>query len=1070
MAYDIFISYKNTDNNQKTEDYYLALKLKKRLERENYNVFFSDEEIPKHKESIFSKIIEQALDEAKILVIVCTNPAYLKTSYVDYECSSFHDEIICGRKVGYIYGIGKNISHQELPYYLRRYDFYDFDNEMEKLILGINSFFTETREINNDVDIEENELINRFNHQQFQKYSFYNTEEYISESFNEFVELLINEKIKLSVIKYNKNNDALSAIYIKSKTLFNAGEKLIYLDKINEIYEVINEIDNNNEYLIIINHITEILELEEIFKYISNYPQLRFLIGVNSDNTEILEVVENDTLMYNFSILNEAETQVYLEDLSNKLSMALSSKLLSIILLPTLKEFRTPKMLKIILMNIKKLENYLDYDYNITDIFEVFDDYIIRTNEKVFHSLQQLINISLKKGLNKYSLLEIQSFKNDIDKLIELGFVTRQGSTYMISSKEYYYYQIAKNYFDENGLNYSIESFKHFKESIPYYIYQYYLSVEELLIDVFHLEPKLIDSLLQLFISEEEGFTQIVLSRKYDSNVLKFLKYARRTGIYSMALKIIEILENNNIPSSEEFDYLSEKIYIKFTVEGKLLETNETHGNIYYRKGYCYYCLDNYEQALKYFELAFEKMMNNNEIDYSLLFHYIELLLDVGDYQKTNILLKIYEENPSSDDRFISDYYFTKSLIATDNLEFSLSIDYLEHCIEQCNKNVNIRKLQIYYGELGRIYYYLGNYSEAKKYFLRNQYIAKILDDYHGRAISSKMLAKIYLNEQKFEEAYKLLSYAETYAQKIGNSWRLHKILLLINILLKDDSNIVQLHDKVIDIDSDVYQYDAYYLYSQLHYVCNDLDNALKYAQIAHTKAFHLEHKRAKELTNAWLDFLNNREIKIPTNQQIFFNDNINALKNLKNNKYQFNKVLDYYKFEELSTDRLELKMIKSKDAIDIFEYTSDFSNTKYVCWNTHKNLNDTYKYINYIHSLDNINTSMTWGIVLKENNKLIGTIDLVFNENYQEVELGYILNKKYWRKGYAKEAVEKIISFSKNTLKIKKLIGVAFKVNEASNALLQKCQFKFIKQIPNYHNKTLIVDKTGLYYELELK
>ena len=152
MAYDIFISYKNTDDNQKTEDYYLALKLKKRLERENYNVFFSDEEIPKHKESIFSKIIEQALDEAKILVIVCTNPAYLKTSYVDYECSSFHDEIICGRKVGYIYGIGKNISHQELPYYLRRYDFYDFDSEMEKLILGINSFFTETREINNDED------------------------------------------------------------------------------------------------------------------------------------------------------------------------------------------------------------------------------------------------------------------------------------------------------------------------------------------------------------------------------------------------------------------------------------------------------------------------------------------------------------------------------------------------------------------------------------------------------------------------------------------------------------------------------------------------------------------------------------------------------------------------------------------------------------------------------------------------------------------------------------------------------------------------------------------------------
>ena len=1063
MAYDIFISFKKTDNGNLTEDYYLAKELKKILDSLNYKVFFSEDEIPNNKESRFGKIIAQALDEAKILIYVCTNPEYLNSSYVFYEWDSFHNEIICGRKDGEIYGVVKGLRPQNLPFGLRQYDMYNFETEIDKLLSSIKAYFKECDTVFKTCSIEE------FNINQFQKYAKYNTDDYISESFNEFVSLVQGEQNSLAVISYNKNTDAYTAVYSKAKQMVTNGDDIIYLDKLSEMNEVYTSLSEQNHYIVFINNIASITEMAQVFEYIEKNNNLRFIVGVNSYDSEILTTIEGQALIYKFNILNEAESQSYLEFLSKKYNISLSSQLLSILLLPTLKEFRTPKMLKVILMNLKKLENYLDYDYNMTDIFEIIDDYIVKVDEKLSNVMQKLITKAMKKGLNKFSLVDVEEFRDSLDRLIDLGIVCRQGSYYSISSKEYYNYKIAQTYFDENGINYSAESFAHFKESLPYYIYLYYLSVGELIIDSFELNTCDIASLLQLFVSEEK-FEEIVISHKYDNEVLQFLKHARRTGLYSMAMRIIEIFEANGISSSEEFDYLSEKIYLKFALEGKLLETSETHGNIYYRTAYCYYCLDDYENSLKYFALAYEKMLNSDFIDYSLLFHYIELSLDVGNNELTKELLEIYETNIGSSTKFIGEYFYTKAMMALDNLEFSLAIDYLNSCVENCNKDVNIRRLQIYYGELGRAYYYLANYEESKKYFQRNLYIAQTLDDYHGMGISTKMLGKIYFNLKEFEECYKYLSYAENYAQKIGNYWRWGKIILLLNILLKNNDSLDKADEIIELIKSNVFRYDAYYLYSQLYYVKSDLENAKKYASMANFSTLEMNNKRAFEITKAWLEYLDGKNVEISINHKNYFIDTINALNELKDNNHELQQKIPYYKFEELNTERLYLRMVKVADAASIFEYTSDFSNTKYVLWKTHKNLNDSYKYIESIHSLENIGYSMTWGICLKDENKFIGTIDLAYNEKYEAIEIGYILNKKYWRNGYAKEAIINIVDFAKNVLGLDKLIGVAFKVNEASNNLLKKCGFVFVKEIPNYHSKPLIIDKSGMYYELLLK
>ena len=1058
MAYDIFISFKITGfNGEITEDVAIARELYNILNK-RYKVFFSEEEIDRTGNSNFTQIIDKALDESQVLIFVCTNHEYLETSYVYHEWSSFHNVMLMKGKKREIFGLVKNVNREKIPFSLKDKQTYEYDSQLTGLITNVNKFF--------GVEMSDVESIELFNELQFKKYSEYSGNEYLRDSFNEFFEVVLKQKPSLSVISYTKNSEAITAMQIKTKTLIKEGEKFIYLERINEIFQIENKIQNE-EFFVLINKVKTQEEMMLIYNYMDKYPNLFFIIGVKSDNIEVLSQIESEVLTYQYTILNETEAQKYLEEESSKLSVILTSKLLTIILMPSLKEFRTPKMLKIILMNIKQLENYLEYDYDIVDIFEIMDGYISRTDESLNDAMEELIQISMKKRIRKYTSKELTNIKEPVEKLIDLGFISKHNNFYTITSSEYYFYKIAEKYYFENGLDYSLEFLEKFRECIPYYVYLCYCNEEINIIDEFKLDTNEIFSVLQLFVTEEI-FEDIVISGKYNKEVMRLLKHARRTGLYSIAWKIIKMLEENNVESNENFGYLSEKIYIHFIQTGEILETNETHGEIYYRKGYCYYCKDDYENAVKYFELAYQKTINTGIINYNLSFHYVELLLDIGDYDKALEILNIYDENP--DVRYIAEYYFTKALIACDNLEFSLSIDYLNHCVEQCNKNVNIRKLQIYYGELGKVYYYLANYQEAKKYFSRNQYIARILDDYHGMAISSKMLGRINISTGNFEEAYLNLSYAETYAQKIGNLWRLVKIRILLDILLKTTDNTNELLQMINSIDSDVFKYDAYYLLSQLYYVCKKEEETIKYANMSYELAEKLNQKRALEAVSSWIKFINNQKYELSRNYTTCFDDLTKSLKQIKEMSINIDKYLDYYEYEEFITNRLNLRMIKISDAKDIFQYTSDFINTKYVLWKTHKNLNDTYQYINAVHSIENINDTMTWAICLKESNKVIGTVDLVYNETYKCVEIGYILNRKHWRKGYAEEAVRRIIEFSKINLKLKKLAGVTFKVNEPSNKFLQKLGFKLIKEIPNYHNRPDIEDKTGMYYELELE
>lgn len=103
-------------------------------------------------------------------------------------------------------------------------------------------------------------------------------------------------------------------------------------------------------------------------------------------------------------------------------------------------------------------------------------------------------------------------------------------------------------------------------------------------------------------------------------------------------------------------------------------------------------------------------------------------------------------------------------------------------------------------------------------------------------------------------------------------------------------------------------------------------------------------------------------------------------------------------------TDRLILRRFKKSDLNDLYEYLSDEEVVKYEPHKpmTLEEVEDNLKW--------RISTDEMIAVELKGNGKMIGNVYLG-RRDFEAMEIGYVFNRSYWGKGYAKESCEKLIA-----------------------------------------------------------
>ena len=120
-------------------------------------------------------------------------------------------------------------------------------------------------------------------------------------------------------------------------------------------------------------------------------------------------------------------------------------------------------------------------------------------------------------------------------------------------------------------------------------------------------------------------------------------------------------------------------------------------------------------------------------------------------------------------------------------------------------------------------------------------------------------------------------------------------------------------------------------------------------------------------------------------------------------------------KHSQIESERLILRPVSLADADDMFKYTSDEETTRFI-YDKHTDLNRTKNLIANYFMKEPIGK---YAIILKESNKLIGTIEFRVYEHNNSGELGYTLNRLFWGKGYMTEAGEIILDLAFNTLEL---------------------------------------------------
>ena len=146
----------------------------------------------------------------------------------------------------------------------------------------------------------------------------------------------------------------------------------------------------------------------------------------------------------------------------------------------------------------------------------------------------------------------------------------------------------------------------------------------------------------------------------------------------------------------------------------------------------------------------------------------------------------------------------------------------------------------------------------------------------------------------------------------------------------------------------------------------------------------------------------------------------------------------------ELKTRDLNLRPLAETDADGMFALLSDAETVKY--WNNQPitDLALAVRKLNEDMESDAKGNSISWALTLHEQDKMIGRCVLFdYDHVNHRAEIGFILNRNYWRQGLMQQALETVINFGFEKLELHRIEADVDPANSGSLALLEKLGFE---------------------------
>lgn len=157
----------------------------------------------------------------------------------------------------------------------------------------------------------------------------------------------------------------------------------------------------------------------------------------------------------------------------------------------------------------------------------------------------------------------------------------------------------------------------------------------------------------------------------------------------------------------------------------------------------------------------------------------------------------------------------------------------------------------------------------------------------------------------------------------------------------------------------------------------------------------------------------------------------------------------------EFSTERLRLRAVEISDAPLIFNlYAKDPTATKYMSFKCTGKIEDTASFLTQVAlsfaGQPSSIKSFAWLIQIKDSAEYIGSCGLD-PTGPTTISGGYILNQKFWDKGYASEAWKCLVEWSKTQPEVLRIEATHHLDNPASGKVMVKAGMTYEGILPNH-------------------
>lgn len=165
----------------------------------------------------------------------------------------------------------------------------------------------------------------------------------------------------------------------------------------------------------------------------------------------------------------------------------------------------------------------------------------------------------------------------------------------------------------------------------------------------------------------------------------------------------------------------------------------------------------------------------------------------------------------------------------------------------------------------------------------------------------------------------------------------------------------------------------------------------------------------------------------------------------------------------EIETLRLRLRHCTPADLEDLAQIRGDAEVMRFIGDRKPQTKDKVRELLDEIYQHWQKHGFGRWAVIDKSADQFIGLCGLNYLENTDETEIGYLLARSAWGKGYATESAKACLRYGFEELKLDQIVAVAFPENLVSRRVMEKLGMRYVKLTRYFEGEVA-------YYELRRK